>query len=115
MFSKFQIFVLPAIFILFAFYTFIIEEPVKVEKTTVSKSTQLPYKQESKTQITKTTFSNKVIKFLIKYFCGLIKNNIERPTVFTIFYKDRQVLYKSIYVPQNKGRSPPNYSEAISL
>lgn len=105
--TKYKILILPLLVLLFAGSTLFYEKPFKEERTTLSKAHPIPFKQESKTEWTKPTWSNKIAKTFSTFICSLTKNEIERQTVFTILFSENKIFYATKYIHPHDGRAPP--------
>jgi hypothetical protein len=110
MYTKYKILILPLLVLLIAGSTLFYEKPFKEENTTFSKAHPFPYKQESKTEWVKPNYSNKIAKTFSTFICSLTENEIERQTVFTIFFSENNIFYSSDYTHQHNGRAPPKIS-----
>ena len=110
MFTKYKIWILPLFVLLFASSTLFYEKPSKESNFTLSKANAFPYKKESKTEWTKSTWFNKISKTFSNFICLLTKNKIERTTVSTILRYDNRVFYTSNYFHPHSGRAPPKIS-----
>ena len=108
--TKYKILILPFLVLLLAGSTIFYEKPVREEKTTLSKAHPIPFKQESKTEWTKPTWSNKIAKTYSTFICSLTKNEIEGQAVFTILFSENKIFYSTKYIYRHDGRSPPKIS-----
>ena len=110
MYSKYKILILPLVVLLYAGSTLFYENPFKEEKTTLSKASPLPFKQESKTEWNKPNWSNKISKIISTLNCSFTANKIVRPTDFTILCNEYKIFYTSNYFNLHNGRAPPQFS-----
>lgn len=110
MWSKYKILLLPFLFVCFAGFSFLSENPVKLEKTTVSRGFPFPPQKESKTEWTKPTWSTKVSKSYSSFYCSLIKNKMYKPSVYIILFSEQKIFYTSNSFSELKGRAPPLFS-----
>jgi len=110
MFTKYKIWILPLLVLLFASSTLFFEKPSKESNFTLSKANPFPYKKESKTEWTKPTWFNKISKTFSNFICLLTKNKIERTTDSTILCYDHRVFYTLNYFHLHNGRAPPKIS-----
>lgn len=110
MLYKYKILILPLIVFCFAGLSLISEKPFKLEKTTVSKGFPFLPQKESKTEWTKTSWSNKVLKSHPTFTYLLTSKQIYRPSVYLITINVLEKFYSSNFLNKHSGRAPPIFT-----
>ena len=107
MLHRYKILILPLIVFCLAGLSLISEKPFKFEKTTVSKGFPLLPQKESKTELTKTSWSNKVLKSHPTFTCSLTSEQIYRPSLYLVTINVQEIFYSSNFLNKHNNRAPP--------